>query len=115
MEKGKGSVSYWVISLQSGFLLYEMDDMLFLSDSKCCRLRAKVACRHESNLNAKVREGPEHLLLFVVAVVVAVCEKILVQDPYHIAVGYAAFYVLFLSVSLHICLWLMFVSLGSMT
>ena len=33
------------------------------------------------------------------AVVVAVCEKILVSDPYHIAVGYAAAYVLFLSVS----------------
>ena len=33
-------------------------------------------------------------------VVVAVCEKILVDDPYHLAVGYAAFYVLFLSVSL---------------
>jgi len=28
-----------------------------------------------------------------------VCEKILVSDPYHIAVGYAAAYVLFLSVS----------------
>ena len=33
------------------------------------------------------------------AVVVAVCEKILVDDPYHLAVAYAAFYVLFLSVS----------------
>ncbi|DBA93648.1 TPA: hypothetical protein ACH3X3_013723 [Trebouxia sp. C0006] len=33
-------------------------------------------------------------------VVVAVCEKILVSDPYHIAVGYAAAYVLFLSLSL---------------
>lgn len=37
---------------------------------------------------------------FVVnAVVVAVCEKILVDDPYHYAVGYAALYVLLLSVS----------------
>ena len=29
------------------------------------------------------------------------CEKILVDDPYHLAVAYAAFYVLFLSVSIH--------------
>lgn len=31
---------------------------------------------------------------------VAVCEKILVENPYHFAVAYAALYVLFLSVSL---------------
>ena len=38
-------------------------------------------------------------LLWCAAVVVAVCEKILVDNPYHYAVGYAAFYVLLLSVS----------------
>ena len=39
--------------------------------------------------------------LWCAAVVVAVCEKILVDNPYHYAVGYAAFYVLLLSVRPH--------------